>query len=60
MALLKMPFSTIVTEDRLCIKSKDECRVIKVHGDYEHPNKMVITERDYDRFLVNNPIMATY
>ena len=54
------PFSTIVTEDRLSVKNVDECRVIKVHGDYDHPNKMVITENDFDRFLIDNPIMATY
>lgn len=60
MTLLKRPISVIVTEDGLSVVKKDESRIIKVHGDFEHPNKMVITERDYDRYLEEHPIMATY
>jgi hypothetical protein len=34
-------------------------RVIKMHGDINHPNRMVITEDDYDQFLEAYPLLAT-
>ena len=34
-------------------------RIIKMHGDVHHPDRMVLTEDDYDSFLIANPIMAT-
>lgn len=57
---LNRTVSAIVTEDRLTVNSKDESRIIKVHGDFNHPDKMVLTERDYDMYLDKNPILATY
>ena len=54
------PVSVIVTEDRLTVGKKDEARIVKIHGDFNHPDKMVITERDFDLYLDRNPIMATY
>lgn len=35
-------------------------RVIKFHGDVQHPNRMVLTEEDYDSFLLRNPLLASY
>ena len=52
--------SVIVTEDRLTVGGKNESKIIKIHGDFNHPDRMVITERDYDMFLELNPVMATY
>ena len=60
MSSLHRPISTIVTEDRLAINSKDENRILKLHGDFNHPDKMVITENDYDLYLERNPVFATY
>lgn len=54
------PVSVIVTEDRLTVGKKDEARIVKIHGDFNHPDKMVITERDFDLYLDRNPIMATF
>ena len=60
MSSLKRPISTIVTEDRLTVNSPNENRILKLHGDFNHPDKMVITELDYDMYLENNPVFATY
>ena len=60
MTILGCSPSVIVTEDRLTIKNRKEVSIIEVHGDYNHPNKMIITERDYDLYVNNNPILATY
>lgn len=54
------PASVIVTEDRLTVGGNGESKIIKIHGDYNHPDKMVITEHDFDTFLEKNPVMATY
>jgi SIR2-like domain len=34
-------------------------RLLKLHGDLLHPNRLVLTEDDYDGFLSRNPLMAT-
>lgn len=60
MTLLHRPVSVIVTEDRLTVGSNNESKIIKLHGDFNHPDKMVITERDYDVYLERNPTFATY
>lgn len=56
----KRPHSIIVSEDRLPISTSAETKLIKLHGDFNHPEKMVITEQDYDTYLDKNKIMATY
>lgn len=60
MSSLQRPVSTIVTEDRLTVNTPFENRILKLHGDFNHPEKMVITEHDYDMYLENNPVFATY
>ncbi len=60
MNALQRPISTIVTEDRLTINTPDENRILKLHGDFNHPDRMVITEHDYDMYLEKNPVFATY
>ena len=60
MTLLHRPVSVVVTKDRLTIGSDDESKIVKLHGDFNHPDKMVITEHDYDIYLEKNPIFATY
>lgn len=60
MILLQRPVSVIVTKDRLTIGGSGESKVVKLHGDFNHPDKMVITEHDYDVYLEQNPIFSTY
>lgn len=54
------PHSVIVSEDRLSINTREKTKVIKLHGDFNHPERMVITEGDFDLFLEKNKILATY
>jgi hypothetical protein len=35
-------------------------RVVKLHGDLHHPDKLVIVEHDYDATLQRFPLMATF
>lgn len=55
-----IPFSMIISEDRLPIDINEKTKVIKLHGDFNHPKKMVITEWDYDTYIEENKILATY
>jgi hypothetical protein len=34
--------------------------LLKLHGDLRHPSRLVVTEADYDGFLANYPLLATY
>jgi hypothetical protein len=34
--------------------------LLKLHGDLRHPSRLVVTEADYDGFLANYPLIATY
>ena len=34
--------------------------LLKVHGDLHHPQRLVVTEEDYDLFLQRHPLLATY
>lgn len=60
MTLLHRPVSVVVTKDRLTIGCNDESKIVKLHGDFNHPERMVITEHDFDVYLDENPIFATY
>lgn len=56
----RRPHSIIVSEDRLPIDMQEKTKLIKLHGDFNHPERMVITERDFDVFLERNKVLATY
>jgi len=56
----KIPYCSICEEESLPLKFDVTTKIIKLHGDFNHPTKMVITEHDYDCFLDKNPILATY
>ena len=56
----KRPHSIIVSEDRLPIDTYEKTKLIKLHGDFNHPERMVVTERDYDEFLDKNKVLSTY
>ena len=55
-----IPFSTIVSEDRLPISTHEKTKLVKLHGDFNHPERMVITENDYDNFIDKNKVFSTY
>lgn len=51
----------IIEEEQLSISSKNQgVSLLKLHGDINHPKRLVITEEDYDRFLSNFPMLATF
>jgi hypothetical protein len=51
----------IVDEDQLAINIGSAGTVLlKLHGDVRHPKRLVVTEADYDGFLTNYPLIATY
>lgn len=51
----------VLDEDQLAINSKDSSvTLLKIHGDLHHPQRMVVTEEDYDLFLDKYPLIATY
>lgn len=60
LTLLHRPVSVVTTKDRLTIGDRDESRIVKLHGDFNHPDRMVITEKDYDLYIERNPIFSTY
>lgn len=59
--LLVRPCNPIISEAQLSVApSKNELTLLKIHGDIYHPDRIVATEEDYDKFLISNPLLATY
>jgi hypothetical protein len=51
----------LIDEEQLSIKLKEAgVALLKLHGDLHHPNRLVVTETDYDNFLDKFPLIATY
>ena len=52
----------IIDEEHLAINSPDNKTIslLKIHGDLHHPKRLIATEEDYDSFLTNYPLLATY
>lgn len=51
----------VLDEDQLSINiSGSNVKLLKLHGDIHHPQRMVVTENDYELFLENYPLIATY
>lgn len=51
----------VIDEDQLSISTGDSSvLLLKLHGDLHHPQRLVLTEDDYDRFLDTYPLMATF
>jgi len=51
----------VVDEDQLSINvGATGTLLLKLHGDLRHPKRLVVTEADYDGFLTNYPLIATY
>ena len=56
----RIPFSMVISEERLPISTCEKTKLIKLHGDFNHPEKMVITEYDYDTYIDRNKILSAY
>jgi hypothetical protein len=51
----------VVDEEQLSINSASAgTLLLKLHGDLRHPNRLIVSEVDYDGFLANYPLLATY
>lgn len=51
----------VVDEEQLSINvGAAGTLLLKLHGDVRHPKRLVVTESDYDGFLTNYPLIATY
>lgn len=54
----------IIEEDQLTLSNLSNINngvaLLKLHGDINHPKRLVITEEDYDRFLTIYPMLSTF
>lgn len=51
----------LISEDQLAVgDSQAGVRLLKLHGDLHHPNRLVVTEEDYDAFVTSLPLLATH
>lgn len=51
----------VVDEEQLSINDGNAGTLLfKLHGDLRHPNRLIVTEADYDGFLQSYPLLATY
>lgn len=51
----------VIDEDQLSINVQESSvLLLKLHGDLHHPNRLIVSEADYDGFLSTFPLLATY
>ncbi len=51
----------VISEDQLPLPPRRGATVlVKLHGDVRHPSQLIVTEDDYDGFLLRNPVLATH
>ena len=51
----------VVDEEQLSIDGQGAgTLLLKLHGDLNHPKRLIATEDDYDSFLIRYPLLATY
>ena len=51
----------LVDEEQLAVNLKESgTALLKLHGDLNHPSRLIVAETDYDRFLHAFPLLATY
>jgi hypothetical protein len=59
--LTARPYRTLVGGKQLAFHAGTATtNVIKMHGDANHIESMVITQNDYDSFIERNPVLATH
>jgi hypothetical protein len=50
-----------ISEEQLSVGNANAgVHLLKLHGDLHHPNRLVVTEEDYDAFLARFPLLATH
>jgi hypothetical protein len=55
------PCQPLLVEAQLSQRPLDgQAQLLKLHGDLNHPDQLVATERDFDSFLTRRPLMATF
>lgn len=55
------PYTPMVDEEQLSVRTNAaSTSLLKLHGDLNHPNRLVVTEEDYDAFLSRYPLLATH
>ena len=57
------PYETIIEESQLAIDSITDyktTKILKIHGDFSNPKRLIITEEDYDTFRNEYPIISTH
>ena len=60
-ALLRRYCWPVINEDQLAVsQERTAVTLLKLHGDLQHPSRLVVTESDYDGFLDRYPLLATY
>lgn len=51
----------IIDESQLSVGSHGvDVTLLKIHGDLNHPDRLIVTESDYDGFLSDFPLLATF
>jgi hypothetical protein len=51
----------LIDEAQLSVnRSKSSVALLKLHGDLNHPSRLVVTEHDYDSFLSRFPLLVTF
>ncbi|MCF8428476.1 MAG: SIR2 family protein [Bacteroidia bacterium] len=59
--VLKYNCLPMIDENQLSIDPKGvRVRLLKLHGDLNHPERLVATEEDYDKFLEKYPLISTF
>lgn len=55
------PCTPLIDEAQLSVRVRSSSTsLLKLHGDLNHPNRLVVTEEDYDGFLNRYPLVATF
>lgn len=58
---ISWPFTPVIEESQLSTSlTKSGTQLIKIHGDLNHPDRLIATEAKYDTFLNDYPLLATY
>lgn len=57
-------YETIIEEAQLSVDYSETTgkvtRILKIHGDFSNPDRLIITEEDYDTFRDRYPLMSTH
>ncbi len=57
---ISRPYTPVIEQKQLSINRTPSTALLKLHGDLNHPDRLVATEEDYDLFVERYPVIATY